>query len=123
MLCKTLADIAVVAHLAFVAFAVLGGLTVLRWPRMLWLHLPALAWAAAVEAFGWICPLTHLENALRVGGGEAGYAGGFVDRYLIPVLYPEALPTLRWPLVAGLLAINVAAYWMVWRRRRSGANR
>ena len=116
MIFKVLADIAVVVHLAFVAFAVLGGLTVLRWPRMLWLHLPALAWAAAIEAFGWICPLTHLENALRLRGGEAGYEGGFVDRYLMPVLYPEALPVLRWPLVVALLAINVAVYSAVWRR-------
>lgn len=117
MIFKALADIAVVVHLGFVAFAVLGGLMVLRWPRMLWLHLPALAWATAVEACGWICPLTHLENALRTRGGAAGYEGGFVDRYLIPVLYPEALAVLRWPLVAALLAINVAAYWLVWRRR------
>ena len=116
MIFKVLADIAVVVHLAFVAFAVLGGLTVLRWPRMLWLHLPALAWAAAIEAFGGICPLTHLENALRLRGGEAGYEGGFVDRYLMPVLYPEALPVLRWPLVVALLAINVAVYSAVWRR-------
>ena len=116
MIFKVLADIAVVVHLAFVAFAVLGGLTVLRWPRMLWLHLPALAWAAAIETFGWICPLTHLENALRIRAGEAAYEGSFVDRYLIPVLYPEALPVLRWPLVFALLAINVAVYWTVWRR-------
>ena len=116
MIFKVLADIAVVVHLAFVAFAVLGGLTVLRWPRMLWLHLPALAWAAAIETFGWICPLTHLENALRLRGGEAGYEGGFVDRYLMPVLYPEALPVLRWPLVVALLAINVGVYSAVWRR-------
>ena len=117
MIFKVLADIAVVVHLGFVAFAVLGGLTVLRWPWMVWLHLPALAWAVAIETFGWICPLTHLENALRIRSGEAAYEQGFVDRYLIPVLYPEALPVLRWPLVAALLAINVAAYWLVWRRR------
>ncbi|MDE0007818.1 MAG: DUF2784 domain-containing protein [Gammaproteobacteria bacterium] len=117
MIFKALADIVVVVHLGFVAFAVLGGLTVLRWPRMLWLHLPALAWATAIETFGWICPLTHVENALRISSGEAAYAEGFVDRYLIPILYPEALPVLRWPLVAALLAINVAAYWFVWRRR------
>lgn len=121
MIFKALADITVVVHLAFVAFAVLGGLTVLRWPKMLWLHLPALAWAAAIETFGWICPLTHLENALRAHGGEAGYAGGFVDRYLMPVLYPEALPMLRWPLLAALLAINVGVYWTVWRRLTTNA--
>ena len=118
MIFKALADIAVVVHLGFVAFAVLGGLTALRWPRMIWVHLPALVWATAVEAFGWICPLTHLENALRIRGGDAGYAEGFVDRYLVPVLYPDALPALRWPLVAGLLAINGAAYWLVWREYR-----
>ena len=76
MLPRLLADAVLVLHLAFVAFAVAGGLLAWRWRWMPWLHLPALAWAATVEFTGWICPLTPLENALRAAGGQAGYSSG-----------------------------------------------
>lgn len=116
---RLLADAVVVFHLAFVAFAVLGGLLALRWRWIPLLHLPALGWAAFVEFTGRICPLTPLENALRVAGGAAGYAGGFIEHYLLPVLYPAALTReLQWTLGAGLVAFNAAVYLLLWRRRR-----
>lgn len=117
MLYKLLADAVAVFHLLFVAFAVLGGLLALGWRWIPWLHLPALAWGATVEFAGWICPLTPLENWLRVAGGVAGYGGGFVDHYLLPVLYPASLDReLQLVLGSGLLAINGAAYFLFfWR--------
>lgn len=116
---RILADGVLVLHLLFVAFVVAGGLLALRWPRAAWLHLPALAWGVAIEFIGWTCPLTPLENALRRWGGEAGYAGGFIDHYLLPLLYPLALTReLQWTLGAGLLAFNAAVYLWAWRRRR-----
>ena len=118
MLYKLLADAVAVFHLLFVAFAVLGGLLALGWRWIPWLHLPALAWGATVEFAGWICPLTPLENWLRVAGGVAGYGGGFVDHYLLPVLYPASLDReLQLVLGSGLLAINGAAYFFFffWR--------
>jgi hypothetical protein len=114
------ADAVVALHLAFVAFAALGGL--LAWRRLAyaWLHLPALAWAAYVELSASICPLTPLENRLRRQAGEAGYAGGFVEHYLIPVLYPAGLTpeTMRW-IGAALIAANVAIYAVAVLRARS----
>ena len=119
MLYKLLGDAVAVLHLLFVAFAVMGGLLALRWRWMPWLHLPALAWAATVEFSGWICPLTPLENRLRLAGGEAGYSGGFVDHYLLPLLYPAGLDRqTQFVLGLGLLAINAVAYFFVWRRCR-----
>jgi hypothetical protein len=101
---------------------VAGGLLTLRWRWLPLVHLTALAWAAWVEFSGRICPLTPLENALRAAGGEAGYSGGFVEHYLLPVLYPAALTReLQWTLGLGLLAFNAAVYaavWMRFRRRR-----
>lgn len=91
MMYQFLADATVVLHLVFVAFVIVGGLLALRWPRAAWLHLPAAAWGAWVELAGWICPLTPLENWLRVRGGAAAYSTGFVERYLLPVLYPDSL--------------------------------
>ncbi|MGV3573338.1 MAG: DUF2784 domain-containing protein [Ramlibacter sp.] len=115
---RVLADAVVVLHLLFVAFAVGGGLLALRWRWMPLLHLPAMAWAGWVEFTGRICPLTPLENHLRAAGGAAGYEGGFVEHYLLPVLYPAALTReLQWTLGMGLLAINLATYAALWWRR------
>ncbi len=115
MLYGLAADLLVIVHLAFVGFVVLGGLAVLRWPRLAWLHLPAVAWGVGIELSGAICPLTPLELWLRVQAGATGYEGDFIARYLLPVLYPAGL-TRRAQVVLGLLAggVNVAVYgWWV----------
>lgn len=119
MLHRLLADAVVLLHLAFVAFAVSGGLLALRWRWIPWLHLPALGWAAFVEFTGRICPLTPLENVLREAGGNAGYQGGFVEHYLLPVLYPAGLTRdAQWLLGGGLVLFNALVYFLLWRRRR-----
>lgn len=116
-----LADAVVVLHLAFVGFVVLGGLLVLRWPKVAWLHVPAAIWGAWIELAGWICPLTPLENRLRGEAGQTGYATSFVEHYLVPVLYPSALTReLQWMLGGAVIAVNAAVYVVVWRRRARG---
>jgi hypothetical protein len=115
MLYRALADFVVILHLAFVVFAVGGGTLVLRWRRLAWLHVPAVVWAALIEFAGWVCPLTPLENRLRTLSGEGGYTGGFVEHYILPILYPSAL-TRQVQYVLGflVLAINVAVYgWLL----------
>ena len=115
---RLLADLVLALHAAFVAFVVLGGLLVLRRPRLAWVHLPVVVWGAGIEFLGGICPLTPLENHWRLLAGEQGYAGGFVEHYVFPVLYPEGL-TRQVQLGLGLLvlAVNVSIYaWMLWRR-------
>jgi hypothetical protein len=115
---RLLADATVFLHLAFVLFVLGGGLLVLRWPRVAWVHIPAAAWGAWVEFAGWICPLTPVENWLRHRGGQAAYAGSFVDQYLVPVLYPPALSReIQWVLGAFVVAINAGVYLFVLRRR------
>jgi hypothetical protein len=112
------ADAVLAAHLAFVLFVVFGGLLVLRMPRLAWLHLPAVAWAAFVELSGSICPLTPLEVALRRRTGEAGYGGDFIEHYLVALLYPAGLTReLQIALGAAALLINLVVYFILWRRR------
>lgn len=114
-----LADLVLLVHLLFIVFAVGGGALALRWRWMPWLHLPALAWGVTVEFTGWICPLTPLENALRRAGGAAGYAESFIERYLLPLIYPgELTRELQFVLGGALLLINAGVYALVWRRRR-----
>ncbi len=114
-----LADAVLLAHLLFIVFALGGGLLALRWSWMPWIHLPALAWGATVEFTGWICPLTPLENALRRAGGAAGYTESFIERYLLPLIYPgELTRELQFVFGGLLLLINIVVYAIVWRRRR-----
>lgn len=120
---RALADGVLVLHLGFLLFVVLGGLLVLRWPRVAWLHLPAVAWGAWIEFTGSICPLTPLENRLRRAGGEVGYTGGFIDQYLVPVLYPPGLTRTHQILLGvAVLVLNLIAYVAVARRRARHAN-
>ncbi len=117
-----LADAIAIVHFLFVVFVVAGGLAVLRWPRVAWLHLPAAAWGALVEVMGWVCPLTPLEDRLRVLGGAAASRGDFVARVILPVLYPEQLTPGIQKLLGGLvLAVNVVVYAFVLRRWRRAA--
>ena len=118
MIYRAFADAVSVVHLAFVLFVVLGGLLVLKWPRLAWLHVPAAVWGVLIEYAGWICPLTPLENSLRARGGEAGYSGGFIEHYVQPVLYPAGL-TRGTQIVLGSLAllVNLTAYGVVVARK------
>lgn len=120
MISRIAADCVLLLHLAFTLFAVLGGLLVLRRPSLLWLHLGAVFWGVVIELADWICPLTPLENFLRERGGEAGYAGGFIEHYIGLILYPENLTIeLRYLLGLGLVAVNLLIYgYIFWIRRR-----
>lgn len=120
MMWRVLADLTVGLHLAFVVFVVLGGLLVLRWPRLAWVHLPVAAYGALIEFVGWICPLTPLEKSLRERAGGAGYEGGFVEHYVVPVLYPAGLtPSIQLVLGGVVVLVNLLIYSWVLRRRRS----
>ena len=122
MLYRRAADLVLVAHLAFVAFVAVGGLLVLRWRRLAWIHVPVALWGVAIACVGFVCPLTPLENRLRRLGGEAGYEGGFIEHYVTALLYPAGL-TREAQLALGMLAlaINVVVYWRVARGGRPAA--
>ena len=109
-----LADLIVVLHLGFIVFAALGGLLVFKWPRLVWLHLPAVIWAAITEFMGLICPLTPLENWLRQQAGTDPYQSGFISHYLLPLIYPPGLtPSIQWLLGGILVMLNVLIYaWL-----------
>ena len=114
------ADLVIWIHFAFVVFVVLGGLLVMRWPRLIWVHLPAAMWGVIIELCGWICPLTPLENWLRRKGGGENYHSDFVAHYLLPMLYPQGL-TRKSQITLGALVVvvNVAIYGWILRSKKS----
>ena len=121
MLYRLAADLLVLLHFGFILFVVAGGGLVLKWPRIAVLHLPAVIWGALIEYQGWICPLTPLENRLRAAGGAAGYPGGFIEHYLIPVIYPPGLtPNVRFVLGTFVVLINLVFYGILITRIARG---
>jgi hypothetical protein len=115
------ADLVLLLHLWFILFVAIGGLLALRWPRLALAHLPAALWGAAIELGGWICPLTPLENSLRRSAGEMEYTGGFIEQYLVPLIYPPGLTRdMQIGLGIAVLAVNALAYGaLVARQRRA----
>lgn len=115
-----LADILVAVHFLFILFVVFGGLLVIWRPSFAWAHLPTALWGAFVEIFGWICPLTPLENHLRTLAGESVYSGDFIARYLLFLIYPENLtPSIQKGLGAGVIVINLIFYFIAFKKNRA----
>ena len=121
MIYLLLADVLVFLHFVFILFVVLGALTTFRWPKMVWAHVPCALWGAWIELTGGICPLALIEIRLRRMGGEEGYAGSFIEHYLVPIIYPAGLTRAHQLLLGGLIvAINLGAYgFLLWRRSAS----
>ncbi len=113
------ADLVVFMHVGFIVFSMFGGLLALRWPGIAWLHLPALAWSGGIMIVGGICPLTPIENRLRAAADTPTYAGGFIDHYIMPLIYPAGLThAAQLAGAAVLLAANAALYGWLWRSYR-----
>jgi len=117
MVYQILADILVVLHFVFICFVIAGGLLVLRWRWVALIHLPVVLWGALVELMSWVCPLTPLENWLRRAAGGQGYSGGYIEHYLIPIIYPGGLTHEIQMMLGGfVIVINLIIYTVVFRR-------
>ncbi|GAK55425.1 hypothetical protein U27_02258 [Candidatus Vecturithrix granuli] len=119
MLYRIFTDVIIIVHFAFVPFVVFGGFFVLWSRRIAWIHIPALMWGILIEFSGWICPLTPLEIWCRQRGGLHTYESGFIERYILPLLYPAEL-TRGVQILMGVLltGINLGIYWWAWHRIR-----
>ena len=121
MLYSISADLLVILHLLFIIFVLLGGLLVARWHWLVLLHIPAAVWGALIEYQGWICPLTPMENQLRHAAGEEGYSGGFVEHYILPIIYPDYLTRdIQIGMGTVVIVFNLLVYaWIISRHVRS----
>ena len=113
-----LADLVLVVHALFIVFVIFGGLIVLKWHKALWIHIPCALWGVLIEFFGWICPLTYLENYFRVIGKGNSYESSFIQHYLLPIIYPPGLTTdIQILLGVIVIVLNLIIYFIVWRFR------
>jgi hypothetical protein len=125
MIANLAANLLVLIHFGFILFVVLGGLLVLKWRKIAYLHIPCVLWGALIEVGGWLCPLTPLELHLRQLAGDAGYTGGFIDHYVMPLVYPPGL-TRGMQLWIGTIVVlvNLCVYaWVVWNRSKRSKGR
>ena len=121
MFSRLAADLILALHLGFILFVIFGGLLLLRYPRVMYLHVPAAVWGAFVEISGRICPLTTWENNLRRSAGESGYAESFIEHYLVPIIYPAGLTRGVQLAIAGVVILtNIVIYgWLLYRWKKS----
>lgn len=114
MIEKIAADFIVLFHFTFILFVIIGGFLVLKWRWIIWFHIPCVVWGVLIEFYGWICPLTPWENYLRISAGGSGYSGGFIEHYILPIIYPSVL-TRELQVIFGIavLIINLIVYWRV----------
>lgn len=117
MIERIAADIIVIVHLGFIIFVGLGAFLSLRWKRAAWLHVPAALWGATIELRRGTCPLTPLEQRLRIAAGESGYSGSFIEHYLVPIIYPSGLDAfVQNALGALVIVVNLFIYgWLLFR--------
>lgn len=121
MFFRLAADAVLLVHAAFILFVLFGAVLTIRWRWFPLVHLPALAWGVFVELTGRVCPLTPLENSLRLSAGQSGYSGGFIEHYILAIIYPSGLTLeVQWALAAIVVVVNVLIYgWILHRRRRA----
>lgn len=125
MIYRIVADFLVILHLVFICFVIAGGLMVIKWRWIIFLHIPAAIWGILIEFYGWICPLTPWEQQLRYAGGQAGYSGGFIDHYIIPVIYPTDFTSeLQVTLGIFVFLVNIIIYgWIIYRPQNESSNK
>lgn len=117
------ADLVVLIHFCFILFVTFGGFLVIKWRKLIWLHLPAAVWGALIEFYGWVCPLTILENQLRKSSGGS-YSSGFIEHYLIPLIYPEGLTRdIQLLMGAAVVLINLFVYTKIVKKFRGTRKR
>jgi len=117
------ADLVVLIHFCFILFVILGGFLVIKWRQLIWLHLPAAVWGALIEFYGWICPLTVLENQLRQANGGS-YSTGFIEHYIIPLIYPAGLTRdIQLLMGVAVVVVNLFVYSQVVKKFRETRKR
>ena len=113
---RVLADIVVLVHLLWIVFLFFGAFLGVRFAPAKVLHIIGLGYALVLNAFGWYCPLTHVEIWARTRHDpELAYTGSFVIHYVEELIYVNLPSSSLLVLTVLLCAFNA---WYYLRRRR-----
>ena len=113
------ADFALIVHFAFIMFVVLGALLLFISKKIIYFHIPAVIWGVYIELTNSICPLTYLENWFLQKANLTIYSGGFIQNYLVPIIYPSNLTeNLQTYLGLIIIVVNLIMYVLIISKSR-----
>ena len=108
------ANLTLIIHFAFILFVVFGALLFFVATKIIFIHFPALIWGSYIELTNSICPLTYLENWLLYKANLTTYSEGFIQNYLVPIVYPVSLTKdLQIYLGITLIVVNMIIYGFI----------
>ena len=111
------ANLTLIVHFAFILFVVFGALLFFVATKIIFIHFPALIWGSYIELTNSICPLTYLENWFLHKANLTTYSEGFIQNYLMPIVYPASLTKdLQIYLGIALIVINIVFYAFIFSK-------
>ena len=115
------ATLTLLLHFSFILFVIFGALLILRFKKIIYFHIPAVAWGAYIEFSHSICPLTHLENYFLKKAGKDQYSIDFIENYVFKIIYPPALNyEIQTYLGVILIFVNLVIYYYIVKKSRTG---
>ena len=115
------AVLALLLHLSFILFVIFGAILILKFKKIIYFHIPAVAWGAYIELSHSICPLTHLENYFLKKAGKEQYSVDFIENYIFKIIYPPALNyEIQTYLGVILIFVNLVIYYYIVKKSRTG---
>ena len=113
------ADIILIIHFLFILFVIFGALLFFVSKKIVFIHIPAIIWGSYIELTHSICPLTYLENWFLHKANLTTYSEGFIQNYLVPIVYPMNLTKdLQIFLGIGLIVINIVIYAFIFSKQK-----
>ena len=111
------ADIILIIHFLFILFVIFGALLFFVVKKIVFIHIPAIIWGSYIELTNSICPLTYLENWFLHKANLTTYSEGFIQNYLVPIVYPVSLTKdLQIYLGIALIVINIVFYAFIFNK-------
>ena len=105
------ANLILIVHFIFILFVIFGALLFFASTKIIFIHIPAFIWGSYIELTNSICPLTYLENWFLHKANLTTYSEGFIQNYLMPIVYPTNLTKdIQIYLGIALILINIVIY-------------
>ena len=115
------ATLALLLHFSFILFVIFGAILILKFKKIIYVHIPAVTWGVYIELSHSTCPLTHLENFFLKKAGKDQYSVDFIENYIFKIIYPPALNyEIQTYLGVILIFVNLLIYYYIVKKIRTG---